>query len=119
MAHGDADAVEAQGLEIQELGLGPATAAVHKSGALRAPDAFQQHHDHAASLPVMAMMPTMVMTPVVMPAVPMSEVADAARPIIGPDDVTAPIGVIIGRPVISGSKKAPVVEVPMAEGESA
>jgi hypothetical protein len=33
--------------------------------------------------------------------------------------VTAPIGVIIGRPVISGSKKAPVVEVPMAEGESA
>jgi hypothetical protein len=67
----------------------------------------------------MAMMPSMVMTPVVMPAVPMSEVADAARPIIGPDDVTAPIGVIIGRPVISGSKKAPVVEVPMAEGESA
>lgn len=119
MAHGDADAVEAQGLEIQELGLGPAIAAAHKSGALRAPDAFQYHHDHAASLPVMAMMPAVVMTPVVMPAVPMAEVADAARPVIGQDDVAAPIGIIVGRSVISGSKKAPVVEVPMPEGESA
>jgi hypothetical protein len=33
MAHGDADAVEAQGLEVQELGLGPALVAADKNQA--------------------------------------------------------------------------------------
>ena len=66
------------------------------------------------------MMPAPVMMPpVVMPAVPMAEVADTARTVIGPDDVAAPVGIIVGRSVISGSKKAPVVEVPMPECESA
>src|SRR3978361_1392400 len=102
MAHGDADAMEAQGRAIPALGLAPRIAAADKSGAHRAPDAFQQHHDHAAGLPVMAMMPAVVMTPVVMPTVPMAEMTDAARAVIGPDDVAAPIGIIIGRSVIIG-----------------
>jgi hypothetical protein len=67
----------------------------------------------------MAMMPAVVMTPVVMPAVPMAEVADTARTVIGPDDVAAPIGIIIGRSVIRGSEKAPVVEeAPVPERKS-
>ncbi len=62
------------------------------------------------------MMPTVVMTPVV----PMAEVADAARAKIGPDDVAAPIGIIIGRTVIGGPEKAPMVEeAPMPECEPA
>lgn len=67
------------------------------------------------------MMPAMVMTPVVMPAVPMAEVADTARAVIGPDDVAAPIAIIIGRSVIiRGSEEAPMVEeAPMPECEPA
>jgi hypothetical protein len=66
------------------------------------------------------MMPTMVMTPMVVPAVPMAEVADASRAKIGPDDVAAPVGIIIGRPVIGGPEKAPVVEeAPMPDCEPA
>lgn len=71
----------------------------------------------------MAMMPTVVITPVVMPvmpAVPMAEVADAARTVIGPDDVAAPIRIVVVAVVI-GSIEAPMVEeVPVRpERESA
>jgi hypothetical protein len=56
------------------------------------------------------------MVPPVMPVMPVAEVTDAARTVIGPDDSAAVVRVVvIGRPIV------PIVEVPvmMPEREAA
>jgi hypothetical protein len=104
--------VEAQILEIQELGLKGGKVASRQTQIRRPtgrligfdPPDFQAS-SMEAMMPVMVM-PVVVMTPVVVP-MPVAIVADPARAIIGPDHPAAVVRIII-RVVVIGR-----VEVPM------
>ena len=119
MATGDADAVEAQAVEIQELGL--------KGGNFFAPDtnqapqpgrliSFQQlARLRTSPIPVEAMMP--VVAPVVV--MPWAIAADLARSVIRPDHPAIAMRVIvIGRRIIEVTVKMVPVKV-VSEREAA
>lgn len=57
-----------------------------------------------------AMMPPVIMAPVMTP--PMPIVADAARPVMGPDDAAAAIGIVVARGIDRRVITAIAVEVP-------
>src|ERR1035437_1341861 len=81
VAHRDADAMEAQTLEIQELGLTAATLrrGRYKTGAHRAPVSFQPSFP-VSPISVEAMMSMVVMAPMVV--APVAIVTDPPRAII-------------------------------------
>jgi hypothetical protein len=63
-----------------------------QSGAFGAPDSYPPSCRRSPAIPMVVMMP------VVVP--PVAEVADAARTVVGPDDATAAVRVVIGVVVV-------------------
>src|SRR3984893_8058139 len=96
VADGDAHAVEAQILEVQELGLTARNISL-KIRRSRAPESFQRSRRRSPER-ISAMVPVAVVT-------------DATRTVIGPDDPAAAVRVIIVRVIIIGPIEVPVKAV--------
>jgi len=111
--------MEAQILEIQELGLTAATLrrGRYKTGAHRAPVSFQPSFP-VSPISVEAMMSMVVMAPMVV--APVAIVTDPPRAIIGPDDPAVTVRVIIvGRRIVGRRIVEVLVKMVVPEREPA
>lgn len=98
--------MEAQGLEIQELGLRTTSNWLTGPGAAQAPEAFWPLNPSVIAVVPVAVMP-MVMAPIMV--APVTIVTDAPRAVMGPDHPAAVIRAIIGI-IVVGRR---VIEVPV------